>query len=209
MATSLPFMTGPGALPKILTKICEAAVPESFNYNFLGTKLGFPGGNQKTFISWAKKCGFLTTDGTPTQIYKNFRNTKFRGQSMAEALKKGYAELYLRNEYVHDLSRQDFTKLVSEVTGGAHDSSTVKAIVGTFFFAKEFAEFEANGNETPPEENSNHEQEKEPAAKKNIELPKKVNLGLSYTINLVLPKTDDPAILNAIFKALKENLLHD
>ncbi len=151
----------------------------------------------------------MTNEGTPTQIYKNFRNPKFRGTSMAEALKKGYAELYLRNEYVHDLSRPDFIKLVSEVTGGAHDSSTVKAIVGTFFFAKEFAEFDSNGNEASLEENGNQEPEKEPVAKKNIENPKKINLGLSYTINLVLPKTDDPAILNAIFKALKENLLHD
>jgi len=34
-----------------------------------------------------------------------------------------------------------------------------------------------------------------------------VDLRLSYTINLVLPKTDDPAVFNAIFKSLKENLL--
>lgn len=209
MATNLPFMTVPGALPKILNKICEATVPESFNYNFLGTKLGFPGGNQKTFISWAKKCGFLTPEGTPTQIYKNFRNPKFRGQSMAEALKKGYAELYLRNEYAHALSRPDFTKIVSEITGGAHDSSTVRAIVATFFFAREFAEFDSNNAENAGEEDNTSEAEKESAPKRGNESYKKVNLGLSYTINLVLPKTDDPAIFNAIFKALKENLLND
>jgi len=33
------------------------------------------------------------------------------------------------------------------------------------------------------------------------------DLGLSYTINLVLPKTDDVAVFNAIFKALRDNLL--
>jgi hypothetical protein len=58
MTTSLPFMTGPGALPKILNKICEAAVPESFNYNFLGTKLGFPGGNQKPLFHGLRNVGF-------------------------------------------------------------------------------------------------------------------------------------------------------
>ena len=34
-----------------------------------------------------------------------------------------------------------------------------------------------------------------------------IGLNLSYTINLVLPKTDDVAVFNAIFKSLRENLL--
>ena len=37
----------------------------------------------------------------------------------------------------------------------------------------------------------------------------RVKLGLNYTINLVLPKTDDPAIYDAIFKSLKHNLLDE
>ena len=88
MSTNLPYILTPGVLPKILNKICEAAVPESFNSDFLGTKLGFPGGSQRMFISWAKKCTFLNSDGTPTQLYKDFRNPNYKGISMAEALKK-------------------------------------------------------------------------------------------------------------------------
>jgi hypothetical protein len=34
-----------------------------------------------------------------------------------------------------------------------------------------------------------------------------LRLNLAYTINLVLPKTDDVAVFNAIFKSLRENLL--
>lgn len=71
MSKDLPYMPSAGTLPKVLDKIIEASVPESFNYDFLGTKLGFKGGNQRTFVSWAKKCDFLTSDGTPTSIYKN------------------------------------------------------------------------------------------------------------------------------------------
>src|SRR5690606_11984835 len=87
MSKELPYMATAGTLPKILDKIIEASVPESFNYDFLGTKLGFTGGNQRTFVSWAKKCGFLTQDGTPTPIYKNFRNPDSRGASMAQAIR--------------------------------------------------------------------------------------------------------------------------
>jgi hypothetical protein len=34
-----------------------------------------------------------------------------------------------------------------------------------------------------------------------------VGLNLGYTINLNLPATSDPAVFNAIFRALKEHLL--
>jgi hypothetical protein len=34
-----------------------------------------------------------------------------------------------------------------------------------------------------------------------------IGLNLAYTINLVLPKSDDPAVFNAIFKSLRDNLL--
>jgi hypothetical protein len=36
------------------------------------------------------------------------------------------------------------------------------------------------------------------------EMERELDLNLSYTINLVLPKTDDPAVFNAIFRSLRE-----
>jgi len=210
--SNLAYVNAPGALPKILNKICEAAVPESFNSDFLGTKLGFPGSSNRTFISWAKKCELLNTDGTPTQIYKNFRNPSYRGIAMAEALKKGYSELYIRNEYAHELTRKDLIQLVSEITGSPHDNTSVKNIVASFWNTKEFANFDAKHQvkeqsvkKEETKENSNDSDQTSKQENQNG----KVNLGLNYTINLVLPKTDDPAIFDAIFKSLKENLLNE
>lgn len=213
MAANLPYMVSSGTLTKILNKICDASIPENFNGDFLGTKLGFPGGNQKAFIPWAKKCKLLAEDGTPTQLYKDFRNPTYRGVSMATALKKGYEELYVRNEYAHDLSKPDFVKLVTDATGLAHDNQTVKAIVNSFFNAKEFADFDATT--TPKDETSKDTEKHEKSDADNTESHskplkrKQIDLGISYTINLVLPKTDDPAVFNAIFKSLKDNLLND
>lgn len=211
MSKDLPYMASAGTLPKILDKIIEASVPESFNYDFLGTKLGFKGGNQRTFVSWAKKCGLITSDGTPTQIYKSFRNPDFRGAAMANALKTGYEELYTRNEYAHDLSDKDLKKLVCEITGKPHDNSTVKAIIASFKNAKTYADFEA----TSPKDEQQTETPLQAPPSTNLPVPvhksqsSSVKLGLNYTINLVLPKTDDPAIYDAIFKSLKENLLDE
>jgi len=36
-----------------------------------------------------------------------------------------------------------------------------------------------------------------------------LQLNLAYTINLVLPKSDDVAVFNAIFRSLRDNLLRN
>lgn len=88
-----PFMNAYGNITKILTKVKEAQTPERFTQDFLGTKLGFSGGSARPFVPFAKRLGLLASDGTPTEIYKRFRNTSQSGAAMAEAIKKGYAKL--------------------------------------------------------------------------------------------------------------------
>lgn len=202
---NIPYMQAPGSLLKILDKIKEAGTPENFNPDFLSTKLGFKGGNYRTFISFAKKLGLLNSDGTPTQLYKKFRNPTTSKGSIAQALKIGYNELYSRNEYCHVLSKKDFKGLVMEATGEPQDSKIVELIVSSFFNAKTYADFE----ESSPEVSDEAIVEKAVDAKAAESHEKKINLGLNYTINLVLPKTDDPAVYNAIFKSLRENLLRN
>lgn len=213
MATEIPYMSAPGSIVKILEKIKDAQTPESFSGDFLTTKLGFKGGNYLTFISWAKKCGLLTSDGTPTQLYKQFRNPTTSSQSIATALRQGYSELYLRNEYCHDLDRKAFKGLIMEATGESHDSGKVDRIVSTFFNAKTLADFEkktsTNKQHSEEEAKSTKREESIEVGKEQHSISKLKSIGLNYTINLVLPKTDDPAIFNAIFKSLKENLLND
>lgn len=210
MAADIPYLVAAGSIPKILEKIKEAATPEIFSQDFLKTKLGFNGGNYLSFIPWAKKTGLLNSDGTPTQLYKQFRNPANSGHSLAMALKQGYKELYSRNEYCHELDKKAFKGLVMEATGEPHDSTKVEKIVATFFHAKTLADFDAK--QAMPKEKQSDPKKDESDNKPEIKGEqghKKLSLGLNYTINLVLPKTDDPAIFNAIFKSLKENLLND
>jgi hypothetical protein len=213
MPTDVPYINAPGSIGKILEKIKEASTPETFSQDFLKTKLGFNGGNYLTFIPWAKKAGLVTSEGVPTNLYKQFRNPTTSAKSMAIALRQAYSELYSRNEYCHELDKKAFKGLVMEATGEAHDSKKVENIVSSFFNAKAFADFESNEASKDNESNSHRESvKKEETTSQSTNNPpvyRQKNIGLSYTINLVLPKTDDPAIFNAIFKSLKENLLND
>lgn len=80
------------------------------------------------------------------------------------------------------------------------------AIVKSFEALKALAKFDlvAAAPELPaekPESNKAKRSEKTPDNFDESEVP----LNLSYTIYLNLPKTDDIAVFNAIFKSLKEN----
>lgn len=209
MSKQIPYMSAPGSLPKILNKLISASTPEIFNADFLSTKLGFKGGNYRTFISWAKKCNLLNEDGSTGDLYKKFRNPSTSKRSMAEALKIGYGELYTRNEYCHEMNKKEFKSLVMEATGESHDSRKVDMMVSTFFKAKEFADFEDGTVDAEILTNGTLENTETTSQSNLSSSQKPIKLGLNYTINLVLPKTDDPAVFKAIFKTLKENLLNE
>lgn len=195
-----PYVNATGLTKKILDKIKEAATPERFTQDFLNTKLRFSGGSAKAFIPLAKRIGFLAGDGTPTEIYKQFRNPKTSKIAMAKAIKLGYSDLYIRNESLHNLNKTELKGLVMEATGLEKDNPIIQAIVATFEALKGFADFEIK--EKP--ETGVGERAKAPGDETAGE---EFKLNLSYTINLVLPKTEDVAVFNAIFKSLKENLL--
>lgn len=207
-AKNIPYFSVPGTIIRILEKIKAAGTPDNFNGDFLENTLGFKGGNYKTFIPWAKKVGLINSDGTPTTIYKKFRNPTTSKASLGEALRKGYSDIFAKDENAHLLDKPKFKGLVMEASGESHDSKMLELIVNSFWNAKSIAEFE-NSNDQEEDEKSDDHTQKEIESKTEGAPVKRVHLGLNYTINLVLPKTDDPAIYNAIFKSLKDNLLKD
>lgn len=212
MATkNIPYFSVPGTLTKILEKIKAAGTPDNFNGDFLENTLGFKGGNYKTFIPWAKKLGLINSDGTPSALYKKFRNPTTSKSSLGEALRQGYAEIFARDENAHKLDKPKFKGLVMEATGEPHDSKMLELMVNSFWNAKSLAEFSSTSTSTDnnDDEAGNGTPDKLADPKPDDTNPRRVHLGLNYTINLVLPKTDDPAIYNAIFKSLRENLLKD
>lgn len=195
-----PFMNAYGKITKILAKIKQAKTPDRFTYDFLKTKLGFRSSSDVAFVRLAKRLGLLESDGAPTNLYKNFRNPTQSGGAIARAIRKGYTELYERNESAHKLSKVELEGLLIEITGLKRRNVTLASIIGTFEALKSLAKFD---EEQKPEEEE-FEEEVPSDQKPPFEETK---VGLAYTINLVLPKTDDVAIFNAIFKSLRENLL--
>lgn len=211
MVAKLPYLASPGTITKILDKIIEARRPERFTQDFLKTKLGFPGGNAQVMIPLLKRMGFLSSDGSPTRLYDQFRNVDSRGAAMAKGIQNAYKELYERNEYVHKLPKDKLESLIAEVTGLERKNRVVKLVASCFEGLKQYADFEADSPvlEQPkpidlPELIS---RDREYVRPQSPDVPGTVGLNLQYTINLNLPETTNPDVFNAIFRSLRENLL--
>ncbi len=194
-----PFMNSSGLVTRILSKIREAKTPERFTQDYLADTLGFKSGSAKPFIPLAKRLGLLSTDGRPTDLYNQFRNPNTTKSAMARAIRQGYADLFARNENLHALDGKTLEGLIVEATGLDSGSSTLRAILGTFKNLKALADF----GQADPKPTVTTRIDPPPALDKEGD----IGVNLSYTINLVLPRTDDVAIFNAIFRALRENLL--
>ncbi len=204
MADYPPFMNAYGHVGRILEKIKVAKTPERFTYDYLYNTLGFKASSARAFIALAKRIGFLASDGTPTDLYRGFRNPSQTGVAMADAIRKGYPALYEKNEEAHKLTRKDLEGLFVELTGLEKGSSTLEGLVGTFEALKPFASFSAPAKK--PDLGSGKDEEHVEEVDSPV-TASKLGLNLAYSINLVLPKTDDVAVFNAIFKSLRDNLL--
>lgn len=217
MAVKLPYLSTPGIIQKVLLKIQEARRPERFTQDFLETKLGYSGGSARATIPLLKRMGFLASDGTPTNLYDQFRNSTTQAVALAAGVRNAYSEIFDRNRYANDLTREKFSSLVTEMTGLEKDSQVGKLIVSTFWTLKDGADFDSDLGEAPAERSAPMEAPSmgitvNPA----VSVPPPVRsadenfkLNIGYTINLNLPETTNPEVFNAIFKSLKENLLRD
>lgn len=206
MADYPPYMNAYGNVTKILNKIKEAKTPDRFSQDYLDTVLGFSGGGARPFISLAKRIGLLGADGTPSELYNRFRNPAQSEQAMAEMIRKGYPELYKRNEFAHALDKAGLQGLIMEVTGLDKSSDTLKAVVNTFDALKSFANFELTS--PPPSDQELGASGQTPAGgSPNPPAPPVGQLRFSHNIFINLPDTTNVEVFNAIFKAMKENLL--
>ena len=209
---NLPYVVSTGSLVRALVKIQSAATPDRFTQDFLATKLGLKGGTAKPVLPFLKRAGMLGSDGTPTDLYRRFRNKQQRGPAAAEALRTAYEPLFEANEYAQDLDDNELKGLIVQITGVDEGSRVLTATVASFKALREHADFDApvDTSEARTEDDARSPQEVDADTSEAPDRPGiqgVTDLNIGYTINLHLPATSDIAVFNAIFKSLRENLL--
>ena len=206
---NLPYVSSSNSLKTAFDKIRTAATPPRVTTDFVNTVLQIKGGTGGAVTPFLKRVGFVASDGTPTELYKRFRNPVSGGPAMAEAILHGYALLAKANEYFYRLSDKDLFALIVQVTGVDAKNVAAKMTLACLKVLKTFADFESTDSAPAAIDRPNGEEQIGQAI--SISPPQvsngRVGLNLSYTINLNLPATADQAVFNAIFRSLKEHLL--
>ena len=72
----------------MLVKIPKTGTPKKFTQKHL-ISLGYKSQNDRKIISILKFIGFLASDGTPTEKYKEYKGTK-KAVILASAIKSSY-----------------------------------------------------------------------------------------------------------------------
>lgn len=205
---NLPYLTSAGTLRNVLDRIIEAQRPDKFNADYMDNVIKIKGGGGRMAISILKKMGFLSSDGSPTELYSKFKTAGGRSGAALQGLRNAYPEIFKRSEYAHSADENRLNDLVVEVTGLHKSDPIARQIKGTFNAIRSYI---SNGAGTDRAVDAEHV----PDTSTPPSLPNATaataesasGFNLAYNINIVLPETSDLTVLNAIFRSLKENLL--
>lgn len=193
-------------LPEFFGKIRDAQAPDRFTNQIL-KDLGYKSNNHRPFIPLMKALGFLSSDGSPTQRYQEYRNHALSERVMGEAIKEAYSDLFL----IKSKPTQKDSELITGKFKSYHNvSDTVANLMSkTFFSLLKIADLEFDQKKLSTEKVKD---KIEPTKTETKGVQEKIiketsGLGLHYNIQIHLPATKDIEVYNAIFKSLKEHLI--
>jgi len=206
MALPTTYTQAYGQLGEFFSRIRDAQAPEKFT-NIVLRDLGFKSNNHRPFIPLLKSLGFLSSDGTPTQRYHDYRNHSLSKVKMGEAIKEAYSDIFLIKEH----PTQKDKELILGKFKSYHNASenVAKLHSATFYSLLELADLKSNNAsvdkpipDSVKEKITDHIDEKPP-----VKHTKSSSVGLHYNIQIHLPATKDVEVYNAIFKSLKDHLI--
>lgn len=204
-------MSAYGNVTKCLEKIIDAQTPPIFSQDYLASTFKMTGGGARPVIKFLKNLGFLSDNGEPTQIYRDFRSDSTRSIAVLKSLKIGYAELFKQNEYIYKEADAKITEVIIATLQCDKSDLRIQKILKCFNGVKAFADFDQIIEDTTvqPESQSLTQFANKTSAENLDErlCGQDIGLNLAYTVNLNLPESTNPEVFNAIFKSLKENLL--
>lgn len=190
-------------------KIRDAQAPPKFT-NQLLVDWGYKSNNHRPFIPLLKSLGFLTSDGVPTERYREYRNHALSKKVMGEALKETYSDIFLIKEKPTAADKE----LIEGKFKSYHNASDIVAslMTKTFYALLELADIDgapdnsskSKKTSAPIPEKDDNEDELKPQGNLG---KSKSSFGLHYNIQIHLPATKDIEVYNAIFKSLKDHLL--
>ncbi|WP_205474442.1 DUF5343 domain-containing protein [Nocardioides sp. SYSU D00038] len=209
MAVPSAYLTSTKNTSKILEAMQKASVPAStgFTYEFL-KQLGFSSSSDRPIIPVLKAIGFLDHSGTPTELYRTYKDPALAGKALAQGLRTGYADLFAVDNDANKKSASELAGIFARLTD---KGEAVTAKMGSTFHA--LAQL-ADWTPEPSVENQQDEPDEQLDGRQNGGEGKDERrdqnggtFSLRHDIHVHLPLSTDVAVYDAIFKSLRENLM--
>lgn len=188
-------------MSKFFAAIREGTAPDKFSPQYL-VDIGFGGSNYRVLIPLLKDLGFLTTDGVPTEVYRNYLDSSQSRAVLGKSVRSAYSDLFT---IAKKPSKADREKIAGKFKSTFNLSDLqAERNANTFLALIELSDLPNDSTSEP---------ETAPKLPPIVETLEKVNqpngrlIGLKYDIAIHLPATKDIEVYNAIFKALKEHLI--
>lgn len=198
-----PYTPNPANIKRFLEKLQTVGKPSKVTFKWVES-IGFKSSNDRYLVSILKSLRFADSSGTPTERWSQFRHKEQSKAVMAAAIKEAYSSLYETYPDAHrkdDEAIRNFFSSHTDVGEGA-----IAYMVRTFKALSEFADFDLvptgleqlSSGPSEPAVTPKHPQ---------FEVPAKSPLTINVNIQLQLPATDDAAIYDKLFEALKKYIL--
>jgi hypothetical protein len=219
LALPTAYLTTSKNLEAVFNSIRSAKAPTKFTQRFL-EDLGFKSTADRLHINLLKALGLLSPDGVPSSRYYEFLDQSQSGRVLAEAVEEAYGDLFQLRRDAQNMGRPEVKGKIKTLTQGKVSDAVVDKMAMTFLALANLADFDAprpagetsvaeaadgaaddgRTSDSPIPDTSSHRHIGGDAAA--IKLG-----GFVYNVELHLPDSRDPAVYEALFRALKTHLL--
>jgi hypothetical protein len=206
-----PYSTSTGSIKKILEKIQNVGQPSKVDSKWFSS-IGFTKPSEQRMIAILKFIGLAEENGSPTDIWSQFRSTKSGKSVLGQALKNSYSELYEIYPNAQNLNKdelEDFFK--TRTTAG---KLALQHTVNTFKNLAAYAEFDSTPVQQQETKNNTiiNEGDQISHQNSNTNLQEKIittkkGVVINLNVQLTVPETTDEKVYDKFFEAMKKHLL--
>lgn len=194
-----PYVVQPVKIENYFIKIRESISPKNMTQSFLTDVFFLTSSNDVGLIRLLKCMKFLNDDGSPTELYDQYRlETENKSPALAEGIKNGYNKIYEKYMELHKLTDEQIKSIMIKFSNHDKTSSTISLMYLTYIRLKELADFSTHHSEIPVPQLEHKFNPENPNKKKQNEL------GLSVTLYLNMPDNAKYETYRNIIKALKD-----
>ncbi|MCZ6866471.1 MAG: DUF5343 domain-containing protein [Chloroflexi bacterium] len=201
------YTLNPAGLKRFFGHMQTEGIPTSkVNRGYLVT-IGLKSSNDRAIINVLKSLGFLDTSGNITDLWRGYRDRDMAPVLLATNIRKTYSELF---DTYPDAYRKDDEALLNFFRAKTSlGKRAVSAVLTTFKTLCELADFETGKSELAPTTAGTRRERAIPQKEEGVAtIPSATALTLNLNIQLQLPATDDFAIYDKLFEAMKKHLIN-